>query len=91
MNEELFNFLLNEEDYTLEQIQQLYKWDKDGAELANKITDIVNNKPSNICDIAIEGKCSRCPIKRIKYRLPEGVELSCVDIYIIIKLLEEDK
>ena len=91
MDKELFNFLLKEENYTLEELHKVYEWDNTGTEIANKITDIVNNKPSNICDIAIEGKCSRCPIKRIKYRLPEGVDLSCVDIYIIINLLKEDK
>ena len=91
MNEELFNFLLNEEDYTLEQIQQLYKWDKDGAELANKITDRVNNKPNPVCEIAMDSMCSRCPIYRVKDRLPDSIELSCVAVYIIINLLKEEK
>ena len=91
MNEELFNFLLNEEDYTLAQIQQLYKWDKDGAELANKITDIVNNKPGHVCEIAMNSMCSRCPIHRVKDRLPDSIELSCMAIYIMINLLKEEK
>ena len=91
MNEELFNFLLNEEDYTLEQLQQLYEWDKDGAELANKITDIVNNKPGHVCEIAMNSMCSKCPIHRVKDRLPDSIELSCVAIYIIINLLKEEK
>lgn len=91
MDKELFNFLLKEENYTLEELQKLYEWDNTGTEIANKITDIVNNKPSSICDLAMEGKCSRCPIKRVKDKLPEGVELSCVDIYVIINLLKEDK
>ena len=91
MNEELFNFLLNEEDYTLEQLQQLYEWDKDGAELANKITEIVNNKPGHVCAIAMNSMCSKCPIHRVKYRLPDSIELSCVAIYIIINLLKEEK
>ena len=91
MNEELFNFLLNEENYTLEQLQQLYEWDKDGAELANKITDIVNNKPGHVCEIAINSMCSKCPIHRVKDRLPDSIELSCTAIYIIINLLKEEK
>ena len=91
MNEELFNFLLNEEDYTLEQLQQLYEWDKDGAELANKITYIVNNKPGHVCEIAMNSMCSKCPIHRVKDRLPDSIELSCVAIYIIINLLKEEK
>ena len=73
MNEELFNFLLNEQDYTLAQIQQLYKWDKNGAE------------------IAMDSMCSRCPIHRVKDRLPDSIELSCLAIYIIINLLKEEK
>ena len=91
MNEELFNFLLKEEDYTLEQLQQLYEWDKDGAELANKITDIVNNKPGHVCEIAINSMCSKCPIHRVKDRLPDSIELSWVAIYIMINLLKGEK
>ena len=91
MNEELFNFLLKEEDYTLEQLQKLYKWDKDGAELANKITDIVNNKPDHVCEIAMQSMCSKCPIHRVKDRLPDSIELSCVAIYIMINLLKGEK
>ena len=91
MNEELFNFLLNEENYTLEQVQQLYKWDKTGAEIADKIIKIVDNKPDSICDVAIQGMCSRCPIRRIKDRVEDYTDLSCADIYIIINLLKEEK
>ena len=91
MDKKLFDFLLAEDKFTLEQVEKLYEWDKAGEELANKITDIMNNKPGSVCELAMEERCSRCPIYRVKCRLPESSHLSCNDIYIILELLKEGK
>ena len=91
MDKELFDFLMSEAHFTKEHLEAVYNMDKEGKELATRINNIYKNMPNSVCDVAFNGCCSRCPIKRVRQYLDDEVELPCKVIYIILQLLKEGK
>ena len=90
MDKELFEFLMQETNFTKEQLEAVYYMNKQGKEIADKINSIYKNKPESVCKLAFDNCCSKCPIKRVKDNLDEDISLFCNDIYIILQLLKEE-
>ena len=90
MDKELFEFLMQETNYTQDELQAVYNMDKQGKEIANKINKIYETRPSSLCDVALNKNCSRCPIKRVQENLDVRISLSCDDVFIILGLLKEE-
>ena len=91
MDKELFEFLMNEDKYTQQELEAVYNMDKQGKEIADKINNIYKNKPDCVCHVAFNGWCSRCPIKRIQQYLDDDITVTCEQAYIILQLLKEGK
>ena len=91
MDKELFEFLMDETNYTRGELEAVYNMDKQGKEIANKINNIYETRPKSLCSVAFDGKCSRCPIKRIQQNLAGGISMDCEEVFIILQLLKEGK
>ena len=91
MDKELFEFLMQETNYTQDELQAVYNMDKQGKEIANKINKIYENRPKSLCHVAFNKCCSRCPIKRIQQNLAGGISMDCEEVFIILQLLKEEK
>ena len=91
MDKELFEFLMQETNYTQDELQAVYNMDKQGKEIANKINKIYENRPKSLCHVAFNKSCSRCPIKRIQQNLAGGISMDCEEVFIILQLLKEEK
>ena len=89
MDKELFEFLMEEANFTKEQLEAVYYMNKQGKEIADKINSIYKNKPKTVCELAFNGCCSRCPIKRIQQHLDDNISMSCEQVYILLQLLKE--
>ena len=89
MDKELFEFLMQETNYTQDELQAVYNMDKQGKEIADKINKIYETRPSSLCHVAFNKNCSRCPIKRIQQHLDDNISMSCEQIYILLQLLKE--
>ena len=90
MDKELFEFLMQETNYTQDELQAVYNMDKQGKEIADKINKIYETRPSSLCHVALNKNCSRCPIKRVQENLDVRISLSCDDVFIILGLLKEE-
>ena len=90
MDKELFEFLMEEANFTKEQLEAVYYMNKQGKEIADKINSIYKNKPKTVCELAFKSWCSRCPIKRVQENLDVRISLSCDDVFIILGLLKEE-
>ena len=90
MDKELLQFLMNEHGYNEEDLQEVYNMEKQGKEIADRINNIYRNRPDSMCELSINGWCSRCPIKRIQQHLDDNISLSCDDVFIILGLLKEE-
>ena len=91
MDKELFEFLMQETNYTQDELEAVYNMDKQGKEIANKINKIYETRPSSLCHVAFNKNCSRCPIKRIQQHLDDNISMSCEQVYILLQLLKEGK
>ena len=89
MDKELFEFLMQETNYTQDELQAVYNMDKQGKEIADRINNIYRNRPDSMCELSINGWCSRCPIKRIQQHLDDNISMSCEQVYILLQLLKE--
>ena len=89
MDKELFKFLMQETNYTQDELEAVYNMDKQGKEIADRINNIYRNRPDSMCELSINGWCSRCPIKRIQQHLDDNISMSCEQIYILLQLLKE--
>ena len=91
MDKELLQFLMNEHGYNEEDLQEVYNMEKQGKEIADRINKIYRNRPDSMCELSINGWCSRCPIKRIQQNLAGGISMDCEEVFIILELLKERK
>ena len=89
MDKELFEFLMEEVNFTKEQLEAVYYMNKQGKGIADKKNSIYKNKPKTVCELALKSWCSRCLIKRVKDNLDENISMSCEQIYILLQLLKE--
>ena len=91
MDKELFEFLMDETNYTRGELEAVYNMDKQGKEIADKINKIYETRPTSLCHVAFNKNCSRCPIKRVQENLAGGISMDCEEVFIILQLLKEEK
>ena len=90
MDKELLQFLMSEHGYSEEDLQEVYNMEKQGKQIADRINNIYRNRPDSMCELSINGWCSRCPIKRVQENLDVCISLSCDDVFIILGSLKEE-
>ena len=89
MDKELLQFLMSKQGYNEEDLQEVKKKKKQGKEIADRINNIYRNRPDSMCELSINGWCSRCPIKRIQQHLDDNISMSCEQIYILLQEVKE--
>ena len=90
MDKELLQFLMSEHGYSEEDLQEVYNMEKQGKQIADRINNIYKNRPDSMCELSINGWCSRCPIKRIQQNLAGRISMDCEEVFIILQLLKEE-